>query len=192
MGEPETVLREGTAADAQAVAELCESVYPGTDHVPYYWSRKLHDPACQVRIIEVGGRVAAISSLDLQEDVGWCHGARVAPAFRRRGFSTRLLRDHLDECGRRGLSRVRMATSVANAAMHRLAERQGFRVRSTYRYVCARGLPEEGAVAPPGRVRPLEPSDLDALERFLRTSGSWMSGNSSSPPGFQDSTSRRR
>jgi len=171
------VLREGTAADERAVGELCESIYPGTDHVPWYWTRFVRDPGTQPWVIEIGGVITALAVLDVREGAGWVHSARVAPAFRGGGLFTRLLRRHTEESRRRALSHLRFATHPGNEAMHRVAEREGFRLHATYRYVSSCAPTGEGDAAAPGDVRQLEPADLDALEAFLRSTGGWTSGN---------------
>lgn len=168
-------LRAANAADRQAVVAICRQIWPETDHLPDYWSRLMSDQSTLARVIEVGGQVAAVAFLDLKEVSAWWHSVRVAPAFQRLGLATRLLNHFMDESRRRGVTRLRFAAGRNSESMQRLADRQGFRLLSRHRYVCAGPL--SGAEENPLSVGPLKVSDLERVAGFLHSSVSWRAGH---------------
>ncbi len=172
----EPVIRPATASDEGAVIELCESIWPGEDHVPYYWHTYHENPHTFPCAVEIGGRVAALAFLDIENAEGWWHGLRVSPAFRQRGLATLLLEHAIGECSRRGASTLRYSSSPDNEFMLRLAERKGFRVVSVFRHLCAGALSEAKGPGVPTAVRPLRMHDLDRLVDFLHSTSGWNGG----------------
>jgi GNAT superfamily N-acetyltransferase len=166
-------LRPARPEDRDGILALCDSIFPGTDHVPHYWASWLKTSTTLLAVIEREAQLAGFSVVDIRRGGGWLHSVRVSPLARNQGVGARFFRWAMAECRQRGLAVLRYATSPANGAMRHLGETHGFRRLGSYRYVAAPPLPDTD----PSEVEELRGADLGALEGFLRDSAAWRAGH---------------
>lgn len=127
-------------------------------------------------VMRVDGEPAAFSLLGIDGERGWIGGFGVAPAFRGRGLSYALMREHAARFRGWGLRHVQLELFEQNW-VRRTYEAAGFRV--TRRLPCLAGiapasgrplptLPLDEALEHHGRLHADFPASWDSEPRFLR------------------------
>lgn len=119
------------ATDHPAVMDMCADVYGGTDPLPQYLAAQMAEPGTRVWVAQRDGNSVPESLICCQPrgDALWVWGARTLAAARGCGLGALLLA-HTEAHARQEHPSLRWllsTTILANTAMLRLFERQGWR-----------------------------------------------------------------
>ncbi len=144
--------RDGDRGDVEAI---CDRIWGGEDYVPKLWEEWLADPHGELSVVELDGQVVALGKLTrLADDEWWLEGLRVDPQYRRLGVAHMLQDRQLAVAQQVARGVLRLATASYNTTVHHMAERDGFRRVSSFKYYGADPLPG------PCTLRPLVPDEL--------------------------------
>ncbi|MGD1993276.1 MAG: AI-2E family transporter [Anaerolineae bacterium] len=159
------VVRPARMGDRSDVEMLCAQIWDGDDYVPKVWDEWLEDPHGQLTVVELKGRVVAVSKLTrLAEDEWWLEGLRVAPEYRRLGLA-QLLQDYQVSLAEQvGHGVVRFGTASHNRPVRKNAARNGFRRVGRFVFYSAKSLPG------PCPLCPLTFDDVGAAWQLIESS----------------------
>lgn len=120
---------------------------------------------CRPLVATLDGRLIGTALGSIHGDVGWVGVVFVVPELRRQGIGralTEAVCDILDGAGCHSL--VLVATELGRP----MYERLGFRERTRYHMFAGDPLAEAPSPPPGASLRPIRPSDLDAIEAIDR------------------------
>ncbi len=151
-------IRPMTADDVAPAAAMYLADGWGERREYLEWS--VADPAIRPLVGVLDGTIVATGMTTINGPVGWVGSIFVAAALRSRGYGrlmTEAACDLIDAAG------CRTQALIASPHGKPLYDKMGFRVVEHYRVLQAGAL-AAAPVPPPGRVlRPMRPSDLDAV-----------------------------
>ncbi|MEI7556481.1 GNAT family N-acetyltransferase [Candidatus Chlorohelix sp.] len=169
--------RVGKLEDLPAVKEVCKDVWGGNDYIPFVWKERLSEPNSKVFVVEIEQQLAGLYCLKAVNEsgakAGWWSGVRIATPFKRLGLAYRLLEHALNVAKQEGMYALCYSTGEDNIAMHRLAERFGFRLVASYSYATG-----QKSIIPLGEsanitFRFLHPNELELAWDFIINSKEW-------------------
>lgn len=119
-------LTVATLADAATIARL-EDAFPARQRwSEQAWAEEIAATDRRVFVARDGEEIAAVASWRTAFDLTELHRVLVAPAHRRRGLATQLVRRGLDEAAALGIATASLEVEEANEAAIALYERLGF------------------------------------------------------------------
>ena len=121
----ETVIRKMTDTDIEAVAEIEKSCFSSP------WTREgleseLANPQAEFFVLECEGTVAAYMGMHIVLDECYIANVAVSPAFRKRGFGERLVKNALSVAEKKSCSFITLEVRVSNTPAIALYEKCGF------------------------------------------------------------------
>lgn len=159
----EPFIRLARSGDTGGMLEITRDVWDGTDYVPLVWNGWLHDSSGALFVAYLGRRLVALQHIEIQPDnTAWLEGIRVAADVQGQGVGMALLQHGIQWARDAGCSTVRLATTSANPASNRIAEKAGLVCIASFIPLSApaeRGSPTSARVA--------LPSDLGRIWSFL-------------------------
>lgn len=150
-----------TAADRDEVLALTANTWEHGDYIGNVYDVWLTDSTGRfIAVVETStGRIAAIDKLSFDAPrEAWFEGLRVSPDFRGRGLATKTQQHMIEVARELGARTIRFVTNANNRPIHRMAYRDGFRLRMVTRFWSWKRASGEQAVA----ATPGEPMDLRA------------------------------
>jgi predicted PurR-regulated permease PerM len=159
------VVRPARPEDRADMEAICAQVWEGDDYVPEVWDEWLADPDGELTVVELKGRVVALSKLTrLADDEWWLEGLRVDPSYRRLGLAWLIQNHQVAQAERMGRGVLRFGTASYNAAVHKNAARGDFhRVARFVSY-------QADTVAGPYPMYELTPDDLASAWQLIEDS----------------------
>ena len=134
---PDFLVRDVRESDREAVLALTARTWDFGDYIEWVFDDWLNDTKGRFLAAEhiVTGKLAAIDKMTfLSPKEAWFEGLRVAPEFRGHGLASRLQAYMIDQVRQAGGRTVRLLTSMANSAVHRMAYRDGFTLRAVFTF----------------------------------------------------------
>jgi len=122
--------------DEKSVRELCKDIWEGNDYVPDRFSSWIKEDNSNPIGLFVDGELVALGNLDAAPDspVAWIKGLRVNPNRQHEGYGTKLVEHMIDLAKKRGIKKLRYATSSRNEPSVHLAKNLGFAVANSVGY----------------------------------------------------------
>ena len=121
-------VRPARASDRAPLMSFIKDVWGGHDYIPYVWDAWLREKGSRMFVVVVDGTPVGMNKVSFPEDgSAWLQGARVHPAFRRRGLATMLGENSMKVARERGAKVFRLTTSSRNFASMKQATGMGFR-----------------------------------------------------------------
>ena len=120
-------VRPARASDRAPLMSFIKDIWGGHDYIPYVWDAWLRDRSSKMSVVEVDGVPVGMSRVSfLGDGSAWLQGARVHPAFRRKGLATMLGENSMKVASERGVRIFRLTTSSRNFASRRQAAGMNF------------------------------------------------------------------
>jgi GNAT superfamily N-acetyltransferase len=108
-------------------------IWGGHDYIPRVWNEWLRDRRGKMFVVEVDGVPVGMSRVRFLDDgSAWFEGARVHPAYRRRGLASMLGENSVEFARERGVSLFRLTSGSRNRAAHRQIGTIGFKEVSRF------------------------------------------------------------
>jgi GNAT superfamily N-acetyltransferase len=124
---PRIYIREGKAADREAVVKFTEHTWEWGDFIPLVWDYWLEEPDSKWLVATINRQPVAIAHIAmLSATEAWLEGLRVDPAYRKQGIGTLINRRAVSEALRKGAEYIRFVTRSDNTPVHRIAAGMGF------------------------------------------------------------------
>lgn len=142
------IMRPARPEDKTAVLAFCEHTFEWGDYVPLVWDEWLADRQGQLLVAEADGVPVGLAKVSLlTPNEAWLQGLRVHPQHRRQGLAGEFLGQCLQIARQLGASVARFATSSANTAVQKTAQRAGMRRVASLSLLDAPALPSAESVA---------------------------------------------
>ena len=128
--------RDLQLSDEESVRELCKDIWEGNDYVPDRFSSWIKEDNSNPVGLFVDGELVALGNLETALDVAvaWVKGLRVNTSHRHEGHGTKLVEHMIDLAKKRGIKKIRYATSSRNEPSVHLAKNLGFVVANSIGY----------------------------------------------------------
>ena len=128
--------RDLQLSDEGSVRELCKDIWEGNDYVPDRFSSWIKEDNSNPVGLFVDGKLVALGNLETAPDVpvAWVKGLRVNTNHRHEGHGTKLVEHMIDLARKKGVKKIRYATSSRNAPSVHLAKNLGFAIANSIGY----------------------------------------------------------
>ncbi len=143
--------RDLQLSDERSVRELCKDIWEGNDYVPDRFSSWIKEDNSNPVGLFVDGELVALGNLENAPDVpvAWVKGLRVNTSHQHEGHGTKLVEHMIDMARKRGVKKLRYATSSRNEPSIHLAKNLGFTVANSIGYFrLSKPYPQHPAPSP--------------------------------------------
>lgn len=128
--------RDLQLSDETSVRELCKDIWEGNDYVPDRFSNWIKEDNSNPIGLFADGKLVALGNLEAAPDspFAWIKGLRVNTSRQHEGHGTKLVEHMIDLARKRGIKKLRYATSSRNEHSVHLAKKLGFAMANSIGY----------------------------------------------------------